>query len=760
MLKSLEIGGFKSFNKKSTLKFDAPISAIVGPNGSGKSNVVEAFKFALGEQSMRSLRGKQGGDLIFAGSRHTPHLNVAFARIIFDNTSRALDLDFNEVVIERSVYRDGANQYLINGSAVRLKDVLELLAGANIGAGSHHIISQGESDRLLKSSLLERRRAVEEALGLSVYKLRKKESEKKLEKTEENVKSVELQRKELAPQLKQLKGEVEKVRRAKQAKENLKELYWQYLKRENEYLKYWRERVEGEKSGIEEKIKEIEDRIKEAEPGEDSESPDAKYAREILEQVKQESADLQKERSQLERELGRLEGQLSYIRRKSEQVNKRAEEASSIKVDFEDIKSDLEQIKELSSQELNKENKEEIHKTLEEINKKARELLSYGAKGEEENREGVQGETEKESAEVEESIKNIKEKLSDLESREAQMKERRSEAEMTLKEVEEHKRDEERKKFELKNEKQRNQYELERVEEEKRQLERSEKNLDSELSEAAFIVGRAIVDLDGEDLKDEEGNPVSVEDIVGEDRGSQNQRKREIEKNKMRLEDIGDPGRISEAEKEYNELKEKDDFLAKELNDLKNSQERLRGFIVELDEQLDSQFKSGMEKINREFQRLFSVLFSGGTAFLKLSSAPVRNKKGEEEGSEEEEEEEKQKGLDISVSLPRKKISGLEMLSGGERVLISMALVFAISQVNPPPFLILDEADAALDEANSKRFADMVEDLSKRSQLILVSHNRETMSRAGVLYGVTMSGYGVSRLLSVKFDEAVEMIER
>jgi len=111
--------------------------------------------------------------------------------------------------------------------------------------------------------------------------------------------------------------------------------------------------------------------------------------------------------------------------------------------------------------------------------------------------------------------------------------------------------------------------------------------------------------------------------------------------------------------------------------------------------------------------------------------------------------------LDIKVSMPRKKVRGLEMLSGGERSLISIALIFAVSQVNPPPFLILDETDAALDEANSKRYGDMLEALAKSSQLILITHNRETMSRAGVLYGVTMGKDGYSKILSVAFEEAL-----
>jgi len=110
--------------------------------------------------------------------------------------------------------------------------------------------------------------------------------------------------------------------------------------------------------------------------------------------------------------------------------------------------------------------------------------------------------------------------------------------------------------------------------------------------------------------------------------------------------------------------------------------------------------------------------------------------------------------VDIDVNLPGKNIKGLQMLSGGERALTSIALLFAISQVNPPPFLVLDETDAALDEANSRKYGDMIENLSHYSQLIVITHNRETMSRAGILYGVTMDSGSASKLLSIKFTEA------
>ena len=166
-------------------------------------------------------------------------------------------------------------------------------------------------------------------------------------------------------------------------------------------------------------------------------------------------------------------------------------------------------------------------------------------------------------------------------------------------------------------------------------------------------------------------------------------------------------------------------------------------------------------------------MFGGGKAELMVVREVARKKRSdteelngvltnEEESFDNEsdpddaaEGPERSEGLDVNISLPRKKIKGLAMLSGGERALTSIALLFAISQVNPPPFIILDETDAALDEANSKKYGDMIESLSKESQLILITHNRETMSHAGVLYGITMGADGASRLLSIAFEEAV-----
>jgi chromosome segregation protein len=240
-----------------------------------------------------------------------------------------------------------------------------------------------------------------------------------------------------------------------------------------------------------------------------------------------------------------------------------------------------------------------------------------------------------------------------------------------------------------------------------------------------------------------------VAQLPSEDRRVQEDRLRTIERLKIRVEEAGGSG--EDVRTEYKDAVDREAYLGRELEDLAKSAAGLRSLIEELDEELSKTFSEGLAKVNASFGEFFALMFGGGSARIVLE---------EPEPEDDDEEYElpvaKQKpGIEISVNLPKKKVQALMQLSGGERALTSIALIFAMSQVNPPPFLILDETDAALDEANSRRYGDMIENLVKKSQLIVITHNRETMSRAGILYGVTMGADGISKLLSVKFEEAV-----
>jgi chromosome segregation protein len=272
---------------------------------------------------------------------------------------------------------------------------------------------------------------------------------------------------------------------------------------------------------------------------------------------------------------------------------------------------------------------------------------------------------------------------------------------------------------------------------------------EEEVREGIVLVGAAMRGWDSNIIPD---------GALSEDRSVQEKRRRELERLKIKIEESG-LGNGDAVVKEFTQTKERDEFLARELTDLEHSAASLKNIIVELEETIDEKFTDGLKHINEALSGFFVKLFGGGDAKLKVEEPRhIRTQRGEslDEGDEEEvrEEEELYTGLSISVSLPRKKVRGLEVLSGGERALTSIALIFSMSQVNPPPFLILDETDAALDEANSKRYADMVKELSRKSQLIVITHNRATMSVAGELYGVTMDSSGVSKVLSVKLEEA------
>jgi chromosome segregation protein len=297
---------------------------------------------------------------------------------------------------------------------------------------------------------------------------------------------------------------------------------------------------------------------------------------------------------------------------------------------------------------------------------------------------------------------------------------------------------------------------LERIDRELSVLERDRAEFKQELQEAVTLLGRAAADYYNFAVKTAEGQIVPEVDLFSESRDVQRTRRHELEKQKIRLEELG-IGATDDVQKEYKDAKERDEFLAHELEDLTNSIAKLRDLITDLETKLDEQFGAGLEKISTEFNRFFILMFGGGEAKLERVTTKVEEIE-DEEGNVTENNfvpKSNKDGIELAVKLPNKRVKGLEMLSGGERALTSIALIFAMSQVNPPPFIILDETDAALDEANSRRYGDMIEELAKKSQLILITHNRETMSRAGVLYGVTMGGDGISKLLSVKLDDAV-----
>jgi len=224
MLKALELIGFKSFAEKARFEFPRGITVIVGPNGSGKSNVVDAIKWVLGEQSVKSLRGKEMADVIFNGSGSRRGLNSAEITLTFDNSSHLFPVDTPEVHITRRVYRSGEGEYLINRNPARLRDIRDLLTGTGLGTHAYSVIEQGKVDVLLQSSPRERRLIFEEAAGISRFKARKIESLRRLERVEQNLLRLSDIVDEVDSRLRSVRLQAGKARRYKQYTDRLQEL--------------------------------------------------------------------------------------------------------------------------------------------------------------------------------------------------------------------------------------------------------------------------------------------------------------------------------------------------------------------------------------------------------------------------------------------------------------------------------------------------------------------------------------------------------
>ncbi len=699
-LKSIEISGFKSFAKKNGFEFNTPISSIVGPNGSGKSNVAEAFRFVLGEQSMKSMRGKRGEDLIWNGSSSEPRANRAAVKLVFNNEQKIFDIDFQDVTIERVVHRDGANEYLINGSQVRLKDVIELLSKAHIGSTGHHIISQGEADKVVSATPKERKAMIEDALGLKIYQYKKQESERKLEKTFENIAQVEALKKEIAPHLRFLKKQVEKLEKTESLRGELIALAKEFFKREEEYLSGTKDRLGAERKPIDEALKKL--------------SKESAEAKQVM-NFEKDLGKIRAERDSASRELGKIDGSIEAYEREIRAERERAQRDELKTIRLKEVEELFEEIKSWA----------DVAKIFERITSFIRERKHT--------------EDSKLISETQAKIAELKAKKGELEA----LLKLAQEKEQKVNEAE---------KVALKSEVLEKELvsKLNYLKLSEDRLRGEEENFKTQLRDVAHLAGREVLEYQA----------FKIESLDSA-RDKQDERRHNLERLKIRLEEASVAGG-EELMKEYRETSEREAFLTRELEDLEKSAASLKVLIKDLDTRLATEFDTGLKNINKEFEKLFAKMFDGGEAELVLTAGESLTKSSDVPSEAwpdfaHDSPASNEQGLEIKVSLPRKKVKSLMMLSGGERALTSIALIFAVSAVNPPPFIILDETDAALDEANSKKYGDMIEHLAKYSQLILITHNRETMSRAGVIYGVTMGSSGVSKVLSISFAEASEV---
>ncbi len=722
-LKSLELNGFKSFASKTLLEFPAGLTAVVGPNGAGKSNLIDAIRWLLGEREAKNLRSAKAEDLIFNGTPKKPRMSLAQAGLHFDNNSGFFPVDFKEVSIIRRVGRDGVSQYFLNKAEVRLKDVIDFFSRSRLGTKGLSIINQGDSDLFVKASPEERRIMIEEILGLREYQIKKIEAERKLKNTSFNLEKVRAMIGEVAPRLRMLKRQTNKWLKRLDLQKELEEL-------ENNYFSYKLNEIETSQSKINPILKSLEAQIDEQEKElkileseikKIESQPKEEYQE--IKKIKNQQSKLLLERSQIQKELGRLEAKLEFLGS--------PQKAQGLVFKNEELLGLINETRDLLEKclvQLNFENLKEIVKTL---IKKIDDFLSPDENNVLKPQELTDLEELKNNLET--TFNNLEKELRKLEEQETKFT---TGLEKFNKKFQEAFESVEAKRKELRN-----------LEEEKNKVlfEKEKLNLKlQDLENQLRQIGRKLEEFQSMEVQ----LPYTEVELP------------EIEKRMLKLRaELAAIGEIDESlVREAQEVENHYDFLTSQSKDLDKAIIDLKNLIKELNEKIHFEFNSSLKLINEEFNKFFRLMFGGGNAKLKVTSLKLKVSVNNDTITRDSNEEpnnsgndEISTGVDIDLSLPKKKISTLEMLSGGERSLVSIAALFALISISPPPFLVLDEIDAALDENNSKRFANLVKEFSKKTQFIIVTHNRAVMEAADVLYGITMGEEGTSKVLSLIF---------
>jgi len=731
-LKSLELNGFKSFASKTLLEFPSGITTIVGPNGAGKSNVIDAIRWLLGEREAKNLRSAKAEDLIFNGTAKKSRLSMAQAALYFDNDSGFFPVDFKEVTISRRVGRDGISQYFLNKAEVRLKDIIDFFSRSRLGTKGLTIINQGDSDLFVKASPEERKMMIEEILGLREYQLKKTEAEKKLSNTFINLEKVKAMISEVVPRLRMLKRQTNKWSKRVELQKELDGLEKTYFCAKFSELKNLETEIQPNLISLTSEIKSKRDELETLESELKNIESQAKEYSEIK-KIKNKQQELLSQRSQFEKELGRLEAKLEIMFADKNGDTRNFENVDLLGLIYK-TKQTLEKV--LTQSDLEK-LKEVVKQLIKEVDDFLQPSKTKNLKSEE------AAKLEKLKSDLSSKFNVLEKELNDLEKQEAEITKNLEEFNKNF-----------QKTFALVENKRK---ELFVLEERKNKiiLEKEKLNLKFEdLENQLRQIGKTIKDIEliwgTSDVRwTSDVRNLNIPDI-----------ERRIFKLRSELSAIGE---IDESlVKEAAETEEHYNFLTSQSTDMDKAVVDLKLMIKELNEKVHSEFNNSLRLINEEFNKFFRLMFGGGAAKLKVQSLKLKVKNEEAKDEEEieknqiavvgDEEKKELSGVEIDLNLPKKRVGSLEMLSGGEKSLVSIAALFAMISISPPPFLVLDETDAALDESNSKRFADLVRDFSQKTQFIIVTHNRALMEAADVLYGVTLGEEGTSKILSLKLE--------
>jgi len=927
-LKSLEVFGFKSFADRTRIEFADGITALLGPNGCGKSNVVDAVKWVLGEQAAKTMRAEKMEDVIFNGTENRKALNVAEVTLTLSNDAGLLPIDTSEITIKRRLYRSGEGEYWINNQQCKLRDLRELFWDTGVGKAAYSVMEQGKIDQILSSKPEDRRYLFEEAAGITRFKVKRAEAERKLERTEENMRQVEsilnevkrsydslkiqadkalASRKlkddifdfELDIQLLRLKGFIQDRRNREADMENAREKRHSVQKEMDAVNAALSEHMD-EVNSMESRLVEIQQKIYGLAIEERAKNEQCRLLEQSRHEAKEKVNQLEVKKKAVEEKIELLtedtdeqEGSLHNLHKRLEEIAKNiqsfeenitvagsritendslaaqaekeiavlADKRSALQKQLESITENIvtqldAKLKEAGySVQTAKQAKESVDTLIAKLKLLAsgrRKLFSdfsvadsyskadvsrfvaaaVGAFTEIENAsvalesavkkyvsvtpgfieeflspEGIITQKrfidtalQKNTAETEErreKIMSLKSQNSDLALKmeeyrvtlenlrinQAQMKTQIQAAEDQLRLLRRELTGQEAVLHDLENELFGENKRFEEIDahiadmqEEiagiqrdgiqlTGQLEELEKTIDSRNSDVTGkkeVLKRLTADIAKYQQQFEKANldlataETEIRSIQDNFRDTHSRDLMEFEErmftitassavlreqlasSRQALRDLGPVNLM--APEEFAETKERFDFLTAQITDLQKAKDDLKRITEEIRAESTELFLATYNKIKKNFHNMFRRLFGGGRAELRL--VDPQNVLAS--------------GIDIFAQPPGKKLENIALLSGGEKTMTAVSLLFATYMVRPSPFCLLDEIDAALDEANVIRFVQTLREFGSVSQYIVITHNKKTVAGANTLLGVTMEESGISKLITIKLENDSE----
>ena len=817
-LNAIKLSGFKSFVDPTTVSFPSSMSCIVGPNGCGKSNVIDAVRWVLGESSAKNLRSDSMTDVVFNGSTSRKPVSKASVELFFDNKDGRIGGEFSsysEISVRRSLELDGQSNYYLNGTSCRKKDITDVFLGTGLGPRSYAIIEQGMISQLVSAKPDEMRGYIEEVAGISRYLERKKETESRIKRTKENLSRLDdlrdeiqrllyklqrqakaaekyhelrkdekeaqllllgakwrdvsnvLESKEKAVKVQELKVEEINSQKNTSDSEIIKlrarqiELQTSLDKVQQEFYSYGADisRTEQELSAKKERVSEINETISVNLAQIDTRKGEIKNLGKNKSSALEELKNIQEELNSLKEsddsdsnivEAKKLEGSwLVFITETRSLLSKLKETLLSLSSKLENnqpidddkslmdsleakldkLQKEPDKLTKLTQDFLtstSKEAKQERINLIEKTDKFAElQALVASLGSEETHAETKLADLEKENFSLGTESKELLGPINEIQKRLDELLKGRLEVEEKLLKS--------RKSIEECNSSIHS-FEKEKIEKEQAAITLRELLENLRLERQASKIEQNNIEKQVSDL---DGNLSKIKERLDKNKSAENYAS-ELEEIEVKITRLGAINLV--AMEEFEQETERKALLDEQHKELTEALETLEKAITKIDKETRTTFKDTFDKLNQSLSKSFPKLFGGGHAELVMLGDDLLNC-----------------GIGISARPPGKKNASVSQLSGGEKALTAIATVFAFFELNPAPFCLLDEVDAPLDDLNTMRFIDLVNDMSQRVQFVYITHNKISMEKSKHLMGVTMQEPGVSRMVAVDVDQAVEM---